>query len=234
MIELLERLDGIALVRSLFLWQQILGTSTDAAARLRKMCGPLIRLPLGADVTPHTVTINASSTGFDIQEAVLPGADGVFAYVTEPGLRLSGAADTTAQGAPLRRLSVLTAERKPHPRQGRERFILRYQLPPQALAAPQLMFLAITQNPAPAAPARAQLHAWAEVEQGGSRQFVLPDESRVGRIPVDELAHLISFPHGALTQYSLEGATGLVSLCIELIADPLDVGLLGEALVIGG
>jgi len=233
MIELLDRptLNGTAIIRSLFLWQQILGADSDAAQRLRKATGPLVRLPLGADVSPHLVPIAPNLNGFDIHEAALPGADAVFAYVTAEGLRLAASADPTADGRGLRHLQVIDAAGKPHRRQGTERVMLRYRLPPEALGVRQLMFVAITQDAAPATRLRPKLHAWVELEREGVRTLVLPVDTRTAALTPDEAVQMTSFPPGALLAHNVPNAAAF--LVLELIGDPVDVKLRGEALVVG-
>lgn len=233
MIEILEQItaNGPGLIRSLFLWQQILGNDSEAALRLRRAMAPLVRLPLGAEVTPCVIPIVANPDGFNVQEAALPGADAVFAFVGTSGLRLTGTVDPTADGRGLRRLQVTDAQGKPYRRTGSERFMLRYRLPPQAVAARQLMFVGITQDP-PGQPHLPQLQVWAELDLDGTRHFILPDDSRSGTLGADETIQLISFAPGALASHA--AAAGAAFLSIEMTGDPIDVRLLGEALVIGG
>jgi hypothetical protein len=237
MIEILDQLaapdagNGPAIFRSLFLWQQILGSDSGAAIRLRQATIPLIRLPPGAEVTPVLIAVHPNPTGFDLQEAALPGADAVFAYVAEQGLRLSGSVDPAAGGATVRRLQVIDAAGRPYRRHGGERFMLRYRLPPPAVGAEQLMFVVITAEPAPSPAPRPRLHVWVELEHDGARHFILPDDNRTCPLGADTAIQMISFPPGAIARHT--AAQGTAFLSIELLGDPVDIGLLGEALIVG-
>jgi hypothetical protein len=234
MIEILDRLGGNApaIFRSLYLWQQILGPDCGAAARLRKATGPMILLPLGADVTPFLIAIQPNPDGIDVQQAVLPGADAVFACVADAGVQLSLSVEATQDRRQMRRLRVIDGDGQAHRRRAGERFMLRYRLPPQAVRAREMMFIAITQEPQRGLPLQPRLHAWVELEQDGARHFIVPDDSRIAALGAEENIHMISFAAGAISQH--KAASGTAYILIELIGDPVDARLLGEALVVGG
>jgi hypothetical protein len=230
MIETLDLLanDRPALARSLFLWQQILGESTTAAARLRGLVGPLVQLPLGADVTALNIPIQPNPTGFDVHSAALPAADTIFAFVSEPGLRLSCTVEKQPDGRNLRRLRVLNADGTQHRRQGEERFMLRYRLNPALFAAEHLAFLSITLESEPGPP---PLHAWIEVDDGQARHFVVPEDSHSTMLAPGECARLLTFRPHVLTALPQTTETRTALLSIELTGDTINTPLLGEALL---
>jgi hypothetical protein len=235
LIEIIDLLtkDGPSVIRSLYLWQQILGPSSDAAARMAGLLGPLVGLPVGADVTPHVVPVPATPTGPVLVAGCMPGGDALFDGFPTDGMRLTGMVEPHGEGRSLRRFQVIGADNAALRRAGGERVMLRYALPPPALVARQLMFAALTRR-APGSAAAPVLRAWIDIEQAGGSVRLTPSESHTGPMAGDETLHMAVYDNHALLARINREIPVTARLLIELTADPIQVDLLGEALVIGG
>jgi hypothetical protein len=225
--------DGPAVIRSLYLWQQILGPDSGAAERLADVLDPMIGLPIGSDVAPHVIPVPLASTGKVLLVGCMPGGDAAFEGFTEEGLRLTGVIDPAGDNPRQRRFQLLGAEQQPHRRQAGQRVMLRYTLPPPALVARQLMFAALTRR-APGTAPEAVLRIWVEIEQNGASLKVPPTSVQVGAMSVEATLHLFSYEHQALLVHIDRTTPVIARLMIELIATPIEIDLLGEALVISG
>ena len=217
------------LARSLFLWNQILGPDCPAGQRLRDMTRDIVQLPLGSDIAEQSVAVRPRHDGFDIHPGALPGADAIFAFVSEPGLQLVMFSETTPAGRVVRRLQVRNADGTLHRRQGAERFMLRYRLDLVVLRATDLLLLSLVQQVGARPGPLPVLRGWIEIDRGGQRQYVSPAESSAGMLGVGEAVRIDSFAPGALAVGAGE-ATG-VFLYLELVGETIDAHLLGEALI---
>jgi hypothetical protein len=233
LIDILGQLaaDGPAVIRSLFLWQQILGPTSGASERLAKVLDPMIGLPVGADVTPHVIAVPRTATGPVLVTGCLPGGDVLFDGFLEDGLRLTGAIDPNGDNQTQRRFQLITADNKPHRAQPGEQVMLRYALPPPALIARQLMFAALTRRAA-GTPPDAVLEIWIDIEQNGTTTRVGPTSRHVGSMGLEETLHMYTYERQALLAHIDRTVPVLARLMIAVTGMPLD--LLGEALVISG
>ena len=219
------------LARSLFLWNQILGPACPAARRLREMTRDIVVLPLGSDIAEQSVAIGPQPDGFDIHPAALPGADAIFAFVTESGLQLVMFSEATTDGHSVRRLQVRDASGALYRRRGPERFMLRYRLDPVVLRAQDLVLLSLVQEAGARPASLPALRGWIEIERGGQRQFVSSAESSAGMLAEGEVARIDSFARGALAAAAGAGEATGVFLYLELVGETVDAHLLGEALI---
>ncbi len=225
--------------RSLFLWQGIMGSPDraigedfeDAAPALLHLARPLVLGPPGADAAPVVIAITPAPEGFDIQEQALPGADAVFAFVPEAGLRLVLSVDIDDQGQLIRRLQVLDAAGGLYRRSGTARFMLRYQLGGEVLQARDLVFLSITRNAAAGPSPMPPLHVWLEVDQGNQRNFILSEETRACQVGASDQAHLSVFPIEPLARFATGSDLQGVFLFVELTGETIDIRLMGEQLL---
>jgi hypothetical protein len=219
------------LARSLFLWNQILGPACPAGQRLREMTRDIVALPLGSDIAEQSVWIRPQPDGFDIHPAALPGADAVFAFVTEPGLRLVMFSEATTEGRVVRRLQLRNASGALYRRRGPERFMLRYRLDPVVLRANDLLLISLVQEAGARPAALPALRGWIEIDRGGQRQFVSPAESSAGMLAEGEVARIDSFAPGAVGAAAGVGEATGIFLYLELVGETVDAHLLGEALI---
>ena len=235
MIDLIGQIagDGPSVIRSLYLWQQILGPASGAAARLAKVLDPLIGLPVGADVTPHVVTMPATPDGPNLLAGCVPGGDALFEGFAEDGLRLAGSIEPVGDGTILRRFQVLAADNAPYRRTAQERVMLRYALPPATLVARELLFAALTHR-SPASPAAPVLQIRIDIEQDGATIPVPPSEVHHGPMGPHQTLHMFTYVDQALLVHIARDRPVVARLIVELIASPIAVDLLGEALVIHG
>jgi hypothetical protein len=220
------------LVRSLYLWHQILGPHCEAEAVLRRMAGRIVALPVGADIAEQSISIRPVPDGFNIQENVLPGADAVFAYVSEPGLRLAMSSQVMADGRICRRLRVVDAKGALFHRHGPERFMLRYRLDPAIARARDVLVLQLTAEIGQQAAVLPALHPWIEIHREGARKFVDIAETSSGMLGDGEAIRLATFAPGALAQAVTEiGEMAGLYFYLELTGEIIDASLLGETLV---
>lgn len=220
------------LARSLFLWNQMLGPGCEAEATLRGMAGRIVNLAVGADIAEQSVAIQPVPDGFDIQENALPGAEAVFAYVTEPGLRLAMSSRMLANGRLCRRLRLLDAGGALFRRRGAERFMLRYRLDPAIARARDVLVLQLTAEDTRHAASLPPLHPWLEIHGNGARQFVDIAETSAGRLADGTAIRLSAFAPGALARAVSEvGATAGLYFYLELTGETIDASLLGETLI---
>ncbi len=225
--------------RSLFLWHLILGapdielgqTFPDAAPAMRQLASPLVMLPAGCEVTPLVQPIGVQPQGFDIQPDMLPGADGVFAFVATEGLRLVASMQTDATGRTVRRLQVLNASGAVHRRTGTERFMLRYRLNRAVLQAMDVAFLSIIQTDPSEPGAGSGLHVWIEIDRDFERHFVVTEETRTAKMPPGDTATLAAFAYGSIPSTATGGEVQDVFLFVELTGDIIDVRMAGEQLL---
>ncbi len=225
--------DGPAMIRSLFLWQQIMGPASGAGQRLARVLDPLLGLPVGADVTPHVVSVPATPDGPVLVTGCVPNGDVLFEGIAEDGMSLAGSIDPVGDGRSLRRFQLRDAGNRPCRGRGGERVILRYTLPPPALVARQLMFAALTRRPV-GTPPDAVLRVWVVLEQGGAALRVDPSQHEVGAMTAGETLHMAVYARHALLAAIDRSVAVTARLMVELIARPISVELLGEALVISG
>jgi hypothetical protein len=220
------------LVRSLYLWHQILGPACEAEAVLRRMAGRIVTLPVGADIAEQSISIRPIPEGFDIQENVLPGADAVFAYVSDLGLRLVMSSHTLADGRVCRRLRVVNAEGAPFHRHGPERFMLRYRLDPAIARARDVLVLQLSAETTRQATVLPVLHPWIEIHRESARKFVDIAETSAGMLADGEAISIAAFAPGALAKAISEiGEAAGLYFYLELTGEIIDASLLGETLV---
>ncbi len=220
------------LARSLYFWHQILGEACGAEPLLRRMAGEIIRMPVGADIAEQHVDVRSVPDGFDIQEAALPGADALFAYVSEPGLRLVVSSQKDGAGRVCRRLRVCRADGSPFLRHGPERFMLRYRLDPAIIRARDILVLQLTLETGPQATGLPPLHPWIEIHHGGDRHYVETIETSAGMLGNGEAIRLAAFAPSALAEATsgMQERLGLY-FYLELTGEIIDVNLMGETLI---
>ena len=109
--------------------------------------------------------------------------------------------------------------------------MLRYRLPPAALLARELMFVAIAQGQEGMTELQPQLQVWVELETAAGRRFVMAVDNVLAALDASEGLQMIGFAPGALASANAAAESGF--MFVELTTDLLDVRLLGEALVVG-